>query len=465
MNATTQQESTALTLPQRAAVALGAAEHEIKLRELVKSSVDIVAVIDPAGREQAHRIGMTLKNARVSIEKSSKTAREDAVAFGKAVIAEEKRLIEIVTGEETRVFGLRDGYDEKVEAERQAAIAAEMARTEAIGKLIDNLRMLPAYHAQSNAAALAEAITEYDGWAPNAEDYAEFVDKAAETIAVSLASLRDMLTARQQQEQAAADAEAARLAEIARLAAERAELEALRAAAAERDRVAKIESDRIAAEQAAEAKRLAELAAAQEAEARVKAETAAADLRALAAAQAERARLEQAERDRVAAESKAQLEQQAAALAAERAAFEAEQRAAQQAKEAAAKLEADHAEALIMHEKFYTDTLPGGQRYSGNTFKDNGEPILLTETGARSIFCDLCDDYEEPKTDAPIAPPTLRLGQISERLGFTITADFLRGLGFEHSATDKAAKLYHEHEFKSICAALCRHISAVSAQH
>jgi hypothetical protein len=430
MNATTQQETTALTLPQRAAVALGAAEHEVKLRELVRSSVDIVAVIDPAGREQAHRIGMTLKNARVSIEKSSKTAREDAVAFGKAVIAEEKRLIEIVTGEETRVFGLRDTYDEKVEAERQAAIAAEMARTEAIGKLIDNLRMLPAYHAQSNAAALAEAITEYDGWAPNAEDYAEFVDKAAETIAVSLASLRDMLTARQQQEQAAADAEAARLAEIARLAAERAELEALRAAAAETARLAKIESDRIAAEQASEAKRLAELAA----------------------AQAERARIEQAERDRVAAESQSKLDEQAAALAAERAAFEAEQRAAQQAKEAAAKLEADHAEALEIN--------AAGHYHSTTTFRDDGQPIMCNPDGTRNIFCDV-DEECEPE---PTAPPTLRLGMISERLGFTITADFLRSLGFEHSATDKAAKLYHEREFASICAALCRHISAVSSE-
>jgi hypothetical protein len=414
MNANTKQETTALTLPQRAAVALGAAEHEVKLRELVRSSVDIVAVIDPAGREQAHRIGMTLKNARVSIEKSSKTAREDAVAFGKAVIAEEKRLIEIVTGEETRVFGLRDTYDEKVEAERQAAIAAEMARTEAIGKLIDNLRMLPAYHAQSNAVALAEAITEYDGWVPNAEDYAEFVDKAAETIAVSLASLRDMLTARQQQEQAAAEAEAARIAEAARLVAERAELEALRAAAAERDRVAKIESDRISAEQAAEAKRLAELAA----------------------AQADRARTEQVERDRVAAEAQAKLDEQAAALAVERAAFEAEQRAVQKAREAAAKLEADHAEALEMDAVWsapVTDT----------------RPVITIEL-----------EESEGIPQEPIVPPTLRLGMISERLGIQVTAAMMLDLGFTPSGKDKAAVLFHEHEFPNVCVALVARINA-----
>ncbi len=60
-------------------------------------------------------------------------------------------------------------------------------------------------------------------------------------------------------------------------------------------------------------------------------------------------------------------------------------------------------------------------------------------------------------------PPSLRLGQISERLGFTVTADFMAKLGFAPAATDKAAKLYHEHDFKNICAALLRHIAAVSA--
>lgn len=61
--------------------------------------------------------------------------------------------------------------------------------------------------------------------------------------------------------------------------------------------------------------------------------------------------------------------------------------------------------------------------------------------------------------------PTLRLGQISERLKFTVTADFLLSLGFAPVATDKAAKLYHEADFTNICAALLRHITAVQAAH
>lgn len=59
--------------------------------------------------------------------------------------------------------------------------------------------------------------------------------------------------------------------------------------------------------------------------------------------------------------------------------------------------------------------------------------------------------------------PTLRLGQINERLApLSLTADGLAALGFQHAATDKAAKLYHEQDFPRICAALVRHITAAA---
>ncbi|EER60460.1 Heme peroxidase [Acidovorax delafieldii 2AN] len=60
--------------------------------------------------------------------------------------------------------------------------------------------------------------------------------------------------------------------------------------------------------------------------------------------------------------------------------------------------------------------------------------------------------------------PTLKLGQIGERLGFALTADFLKGLGFEPAAMDRASKLYHEADFPLILAALVRHIEQVQAK-
>lgn len=63
----------------------------------------------------------------------------------------------------------------------------------------------------------------------------------------------------------------------------------------------------------------------------------------------------------------------------------------------------------------------------------------------------------------PATPPTLRLGQMADRLGFTITAALLSEMKFEPSATDKAAKLYHEAEWPLICAALVKRINAACA--
>lgn len=65
---------------------------------------------------------------------------------------------------------------------------------------------------------------------------------------------------------------------------------------------------------------------------------------------------------------------------------------------------------------------------------------------------------------APATPPTLKLGEISERLGFTLTAEFLKSLGFEPSAVVKAAKLFHEHQYPQILAALVSHIEALQAK-
>lgn len=79
----------------------------------------------------------------------------------------------------------------------------------------------------------------------------------------------------------------------------------------------------------------------------------------------------------------------------------------------------------------------------------------------------------QPETKAPVCDSvqvvvpddigaTMRLGQICERLGFTITADFLSELGFEPCATEKNAKLYKERMFPMICKTLVRHIQDVA---
>lgn len=61
----------------------------------------------------------------------------------------------------------------------------------------------------------------------------------------------------------------------------------------------------------------------------------------------------------------------------------------------------------------------------------------------------------------PDEKPTLKLGEISQRLGFTVTADFLETLGFP-AHTERSSKLYRPSMFPAICDALIQHITTVA---
>ena len=65
----------------------------------------------------------------------------------------------------------------------------------------------------------------------------------------------------------------------------------------------------------------------------------------------------------------------------------------------------------------------------------------------------------QPESDAIDSPPTLKLGEINARLGFTLSADFLAQLGFV-AHQERSSRLYHERDWPHICAALIRHIQA-----
>jgi hypothetical protein len=250
-------ESKELTLPERAAVALGTAKHEQELIELVKKSESITVIKNVAGREQCHSALMMLRNARVVIEKIGKTAREDATQFSKAVIAEEKRLVAITQAEEVRLQDIRDAWDAAREAEKRAKEAAEANRLAAIRAKIEAFMLDAVTAAGGKSAQIAAYIDRLMATQITFEEFEELSGEAEAKRVNTLAWL----------EERRGEA-VAREAEDARVAAEREELARLRAEQEERDRAAAAERaaqearDR-AAREAEEAARRAEHAAAE----------------------------------------------------------------------------------------------------------------------------------------------------------------------------------------------------------
>lgn len=148
----------------------------------------------------------------------------------------------------------------------------------------------------------------------------------------------------------------------------------------------------------------------------------------------EAARLE-SEREKIRAEeqAKAQREAAAEAILAEAARVAAEQMASTTALAA-------------------TDQLITGTCVTKTTV--SGDQIVTQHVPVANVI---------PMTRPASTPPTLKLGDIADRLGFNLTADFLQSLGFT-ATTDRNAKLYQEADFPLICAALVNHIQHVQAQ-
>jgi len=299
-----EKPEAALTVTARAALALSSEQTRKDLQELVAKSANIKEVKNTAGREECHGAAMALVRARTTITKTGKAAREDAAAFQKAVIAEEKSLIAITEGEETRLLALRDAWDAARAAEKAEAERIERVRVEQIHLRIADIREAGnlALQCRTSAAVLVlfDKMT-----AQVLEGFDEFTEEAENTRAATLARIGEIHVMKFDEEQERARVKAEQEAEAARLAAERAE-NARIAAELERQRQEAAERERIAAQERAAQEAKAQ-AAREAAEAADKARRDAEEKR-LADERAELARQRaefQAEQDRRAAEAKA----------------------------------------------------------------------------------------------------------------------------------------------------------------
>lgn len=220
--------TTALTLPQRAAVALNSSKYEQDLLILIDQSKDLIEAKDNAGRDQIHRAAMTLSNARIAITKISKSAREDATAFSKAVIAEESRLVAIVKPHEDRLFAARDIYDEKIEAEKQAKIVAERER-------VGNIKVQIGYLHSEILSAIGKTIHQVrqrleiiEREIPDELNYQEFLSEALSVHADVVSKLKTLISDLEIEEQQKIKLQKEREAEQSMLKAEREENDRIR---------------------------------------------------------------------------------------------------------------------------------------------------------------------------------------------------------------------------------------------
>lgn len=328
---------------QRAALALGSSKTEEDLKALAVKHSNITKVVDKNGREQAHRAAMEVRTARTTIEKVAKEARDDATKFSKAVIAEEKRLLDIIDAEEERLFTLRDAWDAEQERIKAEKAAAEKARVDSIQAAIASIRAIPSNMANANSEAVMAAGKELYQLEITAEFYQEFVEAAQAEKAKALDALGDILDAAKAREAEAARIEAQRI-ENERVAAENARI-AAELAAQQAAIAAQAEAQRIAAQ--AEAQRQID-------EANAKSRQEAAERAEMLKKQEDAFAVEKAAAEAILKEQQDKLNAEIAVIAkanAERAAAEAAAKAAKEVEEANARLKAqEDAKALRLAE-------------------------------------------------------------------------------------------------------------------
>lgn len=253
------EPTTALTVQDRAALALASSKTRTDLIALAEKSKTITEIKNKAGRDECHSAAMKAADARILIAKTGKAARDDATKFSKAVIAEENSLIALIEPEEKRLLGLRDAWDAKIAAEKEERERIERERVLAITQRIADIR---GYHALALECRTADRvqglIDKLQAVEVDPEQFEEFAEEASAAHAETLTRMQAIHARKVEEEAERARIKAEQEEGAARLAAERAELERQRAEQAERERLAA--ESRAKEEAEAQARRNAEAA-------------------------------------------------------------------------------------------------------------------------------------------------------------------------------------------------------------
>lgn len=293
------------------------------------------------GMVEAKAARQEIRAPRYAAQNAAEAAKKPLTALSKAIGARKDEICARILAVETPIDEQIKAEEQRKEVEKAAREQAEREAAAAVQARIDNIRLFAVIPAGVKAAGIQVGIENLTAVEVTLEAYGERSGEAAQAKAQTLARMEEMHAAAVAHE-----------AELARVEAERIELARLRA---EAEAAAKIERERVAAQQKAEAERLAAERAAFEAE------QAAARAEAKKRDDADRARRD--EEDRLAREARAAEDKR---IAEARAELEAQQRAVREAEEARAaaarKAEQDAADAAAAAERKRLDDLAAAAR-------------------------------------------------------------------------------------------------------
>lgn len=399
------------------------------------------------------------RDPRVMVEKARKMAKAPLLALGKNIDARAGWITARLEEGEKPVDQQIKAEEARKEAERQARAAAEAARVlkiqEALAEISQNV-LIACGKTSAEVRALSEQM---HATLPDRDVFQEMHDQAKAAWASGIDKLETTLKAKLYDE-----------AEAARIAAEQAAEEERRVQEAVRVEALRVETERVAAEQRAAAEAMAEERRKFEAE--------------KAAMQAEKDRLAQQSAERQARVT-ARFDRYEELLASDGT------ETSDEIQKTLTRLNSNtptedtfgdrledgltkHAQVVLHLQTILPiatarEEAERAARFAEQvaTFQASSEQAAAAAPAPVDVVPVAAPVAQIRQPDPAPAPaeeqPTLTLGTINARLGFTVTADFLTGLGFTPTQV-KAARLFRESQFGAICSAIADHALEVAAK-
>jgi hypothetical protein len=167
-----------LSVQDRAKQALSIEHTEKELESLAKKFADITEIESSDDYSLVKGACREFQKVRVSIEKAGKAARDDANKFAKAVLSEQKRLLDIVVPEEDRLKALRKEVDDKAVREAAEKLKAEEDRKAQLADRISCIRSLSDFSFGITSENLKDNLNALNTFQITEDDYQECFDEA-----------------------------------------------------------------------------------------------------------------------------------------------------------------------------------------------------------------------------------------------------------------------------------------------